>query len=319
MKEEILIRYIQGTSSIQETQMVMQWINENKENEKYLLEMQHLLNASLEWDSIFHDLETSEKTPRKHYRLYWIKVAAVAASLFIFMAGGWMLAWNTLQYKISQHMPLAECIRVPARQRLDLILSDGTKVCLNANSTLRFDNDWSQKERRVFLDGEAYFEVAHNKERPFIVETNTYDIQVLGTTFNVNAYQKEGNFEVALIEGSVQINDKEDQKLLQLNPNEEAVLDNGYLAKHKTQVKDLTKWTDGILVFNNEPYKTIFKKLEAYYNVEITINDRIIGEYCMTAKFYMDSGLEHILTILQQSNHFKYTWDKRKNHIYVNL
>lgn len=319
MKEEILIRFIQGTSNMKETQMVMQWINASKENEKRLLEMQHILNASLEWDSIFQDLEMPEKSSQKLYHFQWKKIATVAASVLILLSGGWMLAWKTLQYQISQHMPLAECIQVPAQQRLDLTLSDGTKVCLNANSTLRFDNDWTRKERRVFLDGEAYFEVAHDKSRPFIVETNTYDIQVLGTTFNVNAYQKEGNFEVALIEGSVQINDKEEHKLLQLNPNEEAVLSNGYLAKHQTQDKDQFKWTDGILAFNNESYETIFKKLENYYNVEIAIKDATISQYYITAKFYVDSGLEHILKILQQSNKFQYTWNKKDNHISVSL
>ena len=98
MKEEILIRFIQGTSNMKETQMVMQWINASKENEKRLLEMQHILNASLEWDSIFQDLEMPERSSQKLYHFQWKKIATVVASVLILLSGGWMLAWKTLQY-----------------------------------------------------------------------------------------------------------------------------------------------------------------------------------------------------------------------------
>lgn len=201
MEDEILIRYIQGTSSVEETQMVMEWINADKENEKQILEMQRIYNASLGWDDIFQELEDSQSASKKIYHFHWRKIGAIAASLLIFFIGGWMVAWNAMKQQMKLKSAGVEFVQVPAGQRLNLTLNDGTKICLNANSTLHFDHNQGSKKRKILLDGEAYFEVAPDKERPFVVETNTYDIQVLGTTFNVNASQKKENLKWLYMRG----------------------------------------------------------------------------------------------------------------------
>ncbi len=318
MKDELLVRYIQGTSTDEETEEVMKWIEKDKENEKYLIEMQHLFNSSLGWDAVFQDLETEKSSSSNVYRFSWRKIGMIAASLLIFFLGGWMCSWNIMKNKMSAHSFGAEYIKVPARQRLDMVLADGTKVCLNANSTLRFSNEWNKEERRVLLDGEAFFEVAHDEKRPFIVETKAYDIQVLGTTFNVNAYKQNETFKVMLLEGAVQINDKSEHEVLRLSPDEEAILTDGFLVKQATQGTEDLYWKKGILVFQNECYQEIFEKLQIYYNVEIKVENIKVSKYRATAKFYTDSGLDHILKVLQQFNHFNYTWNEKKNKIIIN-
>lgn len=317
MEDEILIRYIQGTSSIEETQMVMEWINADEENKKQALEMQRIYNASLGWDTVFQELEESHPASKKIHHFYWRKIGAIAASLLIFFVGGWMVAWNAMKQQMKQKSAGVELIQVPAGQRLNLTLTDGTMVCLNANSTLRFDSRLGEKKRKIVLDGEAYFKVAPDKERPFVVETKTYNIQVLGTTFNVNAPQNTGKFEVALYEGAVQINDKEECKLVQLAPNEKVVYKNGGLAKMRLSEKDQPCWIKGVLSFNNESYAAIFEKLEAYYNVKINVDNKAVNHYRITAKFHIDSGLKHILTILQQSNGFTYSWNAERGEVNI--
>lgn len=107
----------------------------------------------------------------------------------------------------------------------------------------------------------------------------------------------------------MQINDKEECKLVQLAPNEKVSCMNGRLTKQKLDEKDQPCWIKGVLSFNNESYAAIFEKLEAYYDVKINVDNKAVNHYRITAKFHIDSGLKHILTILQQSNGFTYSWN----------
>ena len=317
MEDDILLRYIQGVSSVEETRQVMNWMDADKENEKQILEMQRIYNASLGWDTVFQELEESKSTSKKSYSFHWRKIGTIAASLLLFFIGGWLVAWNAMKHQATLKSAGVECVQVPAGQRLHLTLTDGTKVCLNANSTLHFYSCLGEKKRKILLDGEAYFEVSPDEERPFVVETKTYNIQVLGTTFNVNAPQNTGKFEVALYEGAVQINDKEECKLVQLAPNEKVSCMNGRLTKQKLDEKDQPCWIKGVLSFNNESYAAIFEKLEAYYDVKINVDNKAVNHYRITAKFHIDSGLKHILTILQQSNGFTYSWNAERGEVNI--
>ena len=115
---------------------------------------------------------------------------------------------------------------VPAGQRVELRLADGTKVWLNSKSRLEYPSSFGRRSRRVTLCGEGYFEVAHDERKPFVVETGQYDVRVLGTTFNVYAYDNDrAAFETALMEGSVEVSSRSDaSQRLVLQPNEAAVM-----------------------------------------------------------------------------------------------
>jgi len=183
-------------------------------------------------------------------------------------------------------------------------LADGTTVFLNSGSKLRFPQSFdNQKQRMVILDGEGYFNVAKNPSLPFIVQTNQLDVKVTGTTFNVNAYNDNPYVDIALVEGSVVLLDKnleQNKKLMDLSPNQVATLNCSNRKLSKQDVNDLykyTAWINGRIVFYGDPIQTVVKKLEKWYNVEIIIADKSLESYRFTGTF-IDESLEQILTVL---------------------
>jgi transmembrane sensor len=156
-------------------------------------------------------------------------------------------------------------IETPRGGQYQLNLPDGTKVWLNAASSLKYlANFSSKKERSVELTGEAYFEVAKDKNHPFVVKSAGQEIKVLGTHFNVNAYSDEYNVRTTLLEGSVKVNDH-----VVLVPGEQSVLTDGHLVVKSVNVSDAIDWKNGEFVFNKEPLTDILRKVSRWYNVDV--------------------------------------------------
>lgn len=170
-------------------------------------------------------------------------------------------------------------------QRSIIQLSDGTKVTLNANSTLKYPKIFGAI-RNVELEGEAYFEVMKNPKKPFVVHTGALTTQVLGTSFNVNTQLASGKIEVALIEGSVKVNDQLTGNTLTLKPQERVVFDQATnkLTKSDFDAELLTSWKDGILKFKDASFEEIAKKVYATYGITLInlskhANWRYTGEF----------------------------------------
>ena len=158
-------------------------------------------------------------------------------------------------------------MRVPRGGEFSMKLSDGTMVHLNAETDLRYPVRFSGEERRVVLSGEAFFDVAKSGT-PFIVELNGFEVKVLGTRFNINAYEGESRFETTLERGSVEINVK--GKTLLLEPGEQAVLTNtGELSKQKVDVSLYTAWKDGYFVFEDERLEDVMNTVARWYDVNL--------------------------------------------------
>ena len=151
-------------------------------------------------------------------------------------------------------------MRVPRGGEFSMKLSDGTMVHLNAETDLRYPVRFSGEERRVVLSGEAFFDVAKSGT-PFIVELNGFEVKVLGTRFNINAYEGESRFETTLERGSVEIN---------VEPGEQAVLTNtGELSKQKVDVSLYTAWKDGYFVFEDERLEDVMNTVARWYDVNL--------------------------------------------------
>lgn len=156
-------------------------------------------------------------------------------------------------------------IETPRGGQYQLNLPDGTKVWLNAASSLKYPVNFSSKaERSVELTGEAYFEVAKDKSHPFVVKSAGQKVKVLGTHFNVNAYSDEYNVRTTLLEGSVKVNDD-----VVLAPGEQSVFMAGQLMVKTVNASDAIDWKNGEFVFNNEPLTDILRKVSRWYNVNI--------------------------------------------------
>lgn len=160
-------------------------------------------------------------------------------------------------------------ISTPRGGQFSLVLSDGTKVWLNAASTLKFPAGFSGKERTVELNGEAYFEVAKNKQMPFKVKVNKMEVEVLGTHFNVMAYSDEPKMRTILLEGSVKIKNGTETALLK--PGQQAMAGNAdnYLKIEPANTEEVTAWKSGYFLFSNENIQSIMRKISRWYNVEV--------------------------------------------------
>ena len=196
------------------------------------------------------------------------------------------------------------------------MLADGTKVWLNSRSRLTFPGSFEGDTRNVKLDGEGYFSVKSDAGHPFIVETNRYDVRVLGTEFNVIAYANDSVWETSLLKGRVEV-------LAQgvdvaLKPDTKLSLQGNKLVKGNIEEMDYFRWREGLICFHNISLKEMMEKLELYYGVRIVVNNRNILRNHYTGKFRTGDGIEHVLRVLKLSNKFTYTKDDETNTITIN-
>ena len=177
---------------------------------------------------------------------------------------------------------------VPYGKRSTITLSDGTKVWLNSGSTLIFPPAFQGKSREVQLIGEAFFDVTHNKEKPFYVKTDAFKMKVYGTRFDIQAYKQDNASSVILVEGKVSMTSNDDAKATEvfLTPNQRATIVDGHHNIEIDKVENTeayTSWTEGYLIFTNEDISHVLKVVSRYYNVDINVAttknvDKIYGK-----------------------------------------
>ncbi|HRN56946.1 MAG TPA: DUF4974 domain-containing protein [Agriterribacter sp.] len=223
-------------------------------------------------------------------------------------------------------------------ERKSIQLPDGTKVMLNAGSTIHIAEGFNTGSRELTLIGEAFFDVVHNTEKPFIIHTSAMDIKVLGTVFNVRAYPGDKTSETSLLKGSVEVTLKNNKKeKIYLHPNEKIILPNiaGVPVAENKKLKDkaaatgnfkitgltynttdstLTEvsWTENRLAFNDNSFETIAAELGRWYNITISFTDEKVKQYRFTATFDQ-KNIEQVLQALQLSRYFKYSIAENNN------
>jgi ferric-dicitrate binding protein FerR (iron transport regulator) len=210
-------------------------------------------------------------------------------------------------------------LTVPYGKRSKVRLSDGTVVNLNAGTSLRFPIKFIEgKDREVFLErGEAYFDVAKDANHPFIVNTDEVGIRVLGTQFNVSSYPEDKNITTVLVEGSVNVYDKQEP----FNTETATLLEPGYKAKwhkgkdqitvKKADLEIHTAWINGRIIFKHVPFNNIIRKLERHYNVEIINNDEVLGKDLITASFDIET-IDQVFNVINEIHPIDYTIKDRK-------
>ena len=210
MDEQLLIRFLTHTCTPEDLRSIDQWIASGKPNADWLFEMERIW--SLKDELRFSDRREIEEA-KPHFYIYPI-LKYVAAVIIIGLLG-------LNLYKMVQPATVGEnTVEVPKGQRASLMLSDGTKIWLNSQSKLIYPTQFSDKERNVRLEGEAFFDVAHKEHLPFVVHSPLLAIKVLGTKFNVKAYFDEKSV-VTLAEGKVEVETNDCKNRLTLKPNEQ--------------------------------------------------------------------------------------------------
>lgn len=305
MKKELLHKYFSGETTQDENKKIIRWYEKSDTNRSLFLSERKLWNTTHVAESSKGSKENPLRIKKTFQLSQLVKYAASVAVLLVF---GTML-WQYVEYGQEEGM---QTIMVPAGQRVNLTLADGTTVWLNSNTTMTYPARFNRKKREVMLNGEAYFEVQHNRNCPFVVSTEKYDVEVLGTTFNVFAYANT-TFETALFEGSVNILDKTQKKQLLLEPNELAIGRNGTLSKRSGLNPEEYSWQKGILTFNDEPIHNVLSLLHAYYGKEVFLANSNYDSYHCTAKFLYNDGLEYILKVIQRDLHYQIEKDSTNN------
>jgi transmembrane sensor len=318
---EYLMSYLSGEASEEQAQLAAEWLK-SPENKKIFSQLKKIerLTADLKLLKNFNVQEGKQKVRRKYRYNQLIAFSGwmqrIAAVLFIpvLLGGIWFYVQrNNLQKDLFCLMVTQEIITQPGT-KTHLFLPDSTEVWLNASSILRFPSAFAGNERRIELDGEAYFQVFKNKRKPFIVNTRFQEVEAVGTAFNLSAYSGDLKFSTTLAEGKVKVTDREKTNKimflepgLQLNYN----IQNKTYKEHNVRVQDVIAWRDGVLIFNKTPFHEVAAKLGRWFNADIQITDQSIVNYRFTGTFTSES-LDQVMELLILTTPIDYSISKRK-------
>lgn len=244
-----------------------------------------------------------KRLPRLQRRILSLRTMASAAAVAVLCVLGW---WA---YYMFAPVPL-QTVSTLAETR-SITLPDQTEIVLNRYSTLTYPERFRGKDRKVQLQGEAYFEVSKDAAHPFKVEAEAVIVQVLGTHFNIEAYPEDAQVKTTLLEGSVAVSliGKEEERLV-LSPNESAIYNKDKKSLTLHTEKDASEeiaWRNGTLLFKNIPLQEIVRQLSNAFHTDIRIEDTDLQNYHMTATFSDGETLEEILSLLCRNQKFGYT------------
>lgn len=308
----ILLRYIDNSANITETELVENWLLQNDENERILLKIAEIHYAqrtivhmqSWKSENSFEKLKHHIHPP-KLWRPYLSKIAAFITGAII--TAGSMFFLNK-ENNVSESLTQYITIEANAGMRTHCNLPDGTVAHLNSGSKLIYPIPYAQNERKVRLIGEAYFHVSPNQNKPFIVSVleDKMRVKVLGTEFNIQAFVGEETVQTTLVNGSVNlefqtnIGTYKEQKLV---PSEKATynITNDELSIKTVDTQYETSWRHGRLMFKNTSLPEVLRKLAHFYNVKFEVKDSMINSYTFTGTFE-NKQLSQILDYLRISS-----------------
>lgn len=275
------------------------------------------------YKKIHKQIEIKDKNKNKRHNSFVIysniykRVFQVAAAILLIFSVTWAVK---LHFETQKMYNIAEQnIKIQSGKSGSsyITLPDGTNVLLNSNSELTYKQDFGLKDRKVSLSGEGFFEVAHDNKKKFIVKTGYMDITVLGTKFNVYAYENNDIVEMVLLEGSVQVNTEiPPYKNFTVKPNEKVTYNKltGDFSLQKTDNKIETAWMNKTLIFNGNKLKDVFSILERKFGVNIIIDNENILEDIYSGTFD-DNNIENILNILKI--HYSFEYNTEGSNIYI--
>lgn len=322
--DERIIKYCQGVLPKQEQDQLLKEAYNDPKLKSQIIDYQHLhsllelvpekidVQQGSERYGNFKRLVNSRK--RKVWLISFSRYAAIIVIVFV---SAWMLASYCFSGDITNRQELIafqQELVVPAGQRAELTLPDGTKVWLNAGSKLSYPS-FFEKERKVFLSGEGFFDVSKNKNVPFIVSTRTMDVKALGTQFNVFCYPESNYTGVYLQEGCVKAYFPSSEAEGVILSPEQYLVQKGKQLVLSTMDPDELLWREGIYTFKRQKLGRIIEKLELYYDVKIVVKDPEILDYEYVGKFRQRDGVMEILHLIQRIHNFKIKKNDELNQI----
>lgn len=318
-QNNIVEKYIRGSISEEEYNELQQQIQNDSDSS-----VGDMLNECWQKDLNIHVMpraakertrrQINEKIKKDMRRVWFKRASTIAASILIPI----LIISTVYFYKEMDHYKqIPNIVSVNKGQRAGITLPDGTIVHLNSESKLTYTPDFNGKLREVVLEGEAFFEVTPNKEKPFIVKTSVFDVEVLGTSFNVSVYNDENIVETALMEGKVKLTMQGcPSKPVYLTPSQKFIYSRSDRQGTISIMEGDTElaWKQGILAFNAEPLEEVFRKIERWYGVtmhydkESLVNDNFTGQFKMIS-------IQEMMNILRM--HYNLKFKIENNDIYI--
>lgn len=306
--ELLLIKDLEGELSVEEKAELDEWL-ENPQNRTLYDEQKKLWSSaddlrkmkSIDKKKALNKIEAQlfGKLVINHFR----KLERIAAVLFIpvLLTAAWLFYDSHFNYSFKNQL-VYNTVEIPSGTKSKLTLPDGTNVCLNAGSSLKYPVEFQGNERRIELSGEAYFEVTKNKKWPFIVSAGELNIKVLGTKFNCSAYPNDKLVETALVEGSVELSGTNGKNKFVMKPGEFAVFSKTgkTIEKSETNLDKYVAWKSGKLMFRDDPMERVIERLGRWYGVEFQLKDKELLKYTYSATFSTES-LDQVLKMLALS------------------
>lgn len=219
------------------------------------------------------------------------------------------------QNTLIDEKPIFNTILVPYGKRTDVMLSDGTHVWINSGSRLVYPAIFKGKNREVYLEGEAIFEVVHNADKPFKVLSDNQEIEVLGTVFNVSNYPEDEQMITVLKSGSIKlIYNNDESKSFKITPGTLSSYNTktSEIKKSKVNVDDYFGWREGYLSLKQQPLDYIASRLSRYYNVEIMIFDEKLSKETFSGKLDLKEDIHKVIDIISETTQMKIIKDKDK-------
>jgi transmembrane sensor len=258
-------------------------------------------------DHIHHIIRKKEvMETRKPFQKFLRIYSRVAAILLLPLLIGGGLAYLYLgnNGKSITGRQVSSSIFAPMGSRVSFSLPDGTSGMLNSGSRLSYSMPFVYN-RQVKLEGEGWFEVTHYENHPFEINTGNSVVRVMGTSLNVSAYPAENYVEVVLLNGKVEFQDKKSNKNVTLLPSERLVFQNGNISKSDTDPTKYNSWTNGKLVFRNDPMAEVARRIERWYNVKVVLANKELDKYSFRATF-QDDSLEEVIKCISMTSPIRY-------------
>lgn len=314
---ELIIGYFRKSLDQEGIEEFYKWVNENPDNKKLFFEAKTIFEAASynptldindSWQRLLDKKTIEGQTKRTSLWKHISKYAAVA-SIAIILTSAFFFFYGNDEYI----QPSPEYVAGDGIQSDMIILSDGTKVNIGPKTKFRFAPDYGKKDRIVYLEGEAYFDVAKHKDKPFIVKVKGQDIEALGTKFNVTAYASDSIYTTTLLEGSVSLSTQNIAKKTILKPDQQFIYNKNNLSVTVNEVEAslYTAWINGYYYFSDQKLNLILSKLSDVYGVTFEISSETIMNKKFTGTFYRGQSVKNILEIINLSIPIKYKMNEQ--------
>ncbi|MDR0700128.1 MAG: FecR domain-containing protein [Tannerella sp.] len=308
--QHILIRYFAGDVLEEEKEGIRLWLESDESHRQQFVRERIRFDASLIVDESEIQAMTAKRqsSPKPLFRILF-RAASVVIVVIVF-------SYFYGDYKMNELSLSMQNVYVPSGSRTSLMLAEGSTVWLNSNTTMKYPG-FFQNKRVVELDGEGFFDVAKDAEKPFIINAGQYKLEVLGTSFNIESYNNGDDFEVALFTGKLKLHKTEENgDTVYLNAGETATLIDGKLVVSATNFNKY-RWKEGLIVIEDESFEEIMLLFEKYFDVKVVIQTDKVKKLGYWGKFRIVDGIDHALRVLQNDFRFAYKREEQSDIIYI--